>query len=73
MIFNGIVPKPWTEVGTAIVTDVYGNQLTLPTTSALSFVFSVMNMIKTVVALNIARIHVKVQNLQFRKILTGKY
>ena len=59
MIFTGIVKSPF-ETGWFFIVDGYGNLVTLPTVSAFSLVFSVLNMIKTLISLNIVHIHVEV-------------
>ena len=59
MIFTGIVKSPF-ETGWFCIVDGYGNLVTLPTVSAFSLVFSVLNMIKTLISLNIVHIHVEV-------------
>ena len=59
MIFTGIVKSPF-ETGWFFIVDGYGNLVTLPTISAFSLVFSILNMIKTLISLNIVHIHVEV-------------
>ena len=63
MILIGVIRKPWTDIDRTIITDPFGNQVTLPTTSAISLAFSIMNMTKTIIRLNIIGIHVKVGHI----------
>ena len=60
LILSGIIPKPWTHSDTFILQDWYGNKISLPTTSTLSLVFSVLNMLKAAVSFNVLRVHTKV-------------
>ena len=64
MIFTGIVKSPF-ETGWFFIVDGYGNLVTLPTVSAFSLVFSVLNIIKTLISLNIVHIHVEVNIATF--------
>ena len=57
---NGIIPKPWTQSDTFVLEDWYGNKISLPTTSTMALIFSVLNMIKAVISFNVIRIHSKV-------------
>ena len=59
LIFTGVVSNPF-EFGWFHKADMYGNEIWLPSLSACSLLFSSLSMMKTVIFLNIMRIHVKV-------------
>ena len=59
LIFTGVVSNPF-EFGWFHKADMYGNEIWLPSLSACSLLFASLSMMKTVIFLNIMRIHVKV-------------
>ena len=61
LILNGTIRSPFEEASQVVIVDFYGNPLTLPTISAFSLVFSMLSILKTVIALNILGIHIKVK------------
>ena len=65
LIFNGIIPKPWTQNDTLVLKDWYGNEISLPTTSTMALIFSVLNMFKAAISLNVIRIHTRVSKLRY--------
>ena len=70
LILNGKIPVPWHDSGRLSLTDWYGNQVHLPTTAAISLVFSVMSMVKAAIEFNIIRVHIQVK---FNFAATKKY
>ena len=57
-MMNGVIPKPWTDFGTYHFSDTKGNTFTLPTTSLISMIFSLLSMFKALVEFNIVNVHV---------------
>ena len=58
LMINGIIPRPWTDFGTYRFSDTEGNTFTLPTTSLISMIFSLLSMFKALVEFNIVNVHV---------------
>ena len=69
LIFTGVVSNPF-EFGWFHKADMYGNEIWLPSLSACSLLFSSLSMTKTVIFLNIMRIHVEVL-INFHKVEFG--
>ena len=57
-MMNGVIPRPWTDFGTYRFSDTEGNTFTLPTTSLISMIFSLLSMFKAIVEFNIVNVHV---------------
>ena len=60
LVLTGLIPLPWEESATVKIRDFYGNDLKFPAATVFSLTFSLFSMIKAIIYLNIARIHVGV-------------
>lgn len=58
LFFMGKIPKPWDEHGTLRIKDAQENTIILPTTAAISMIFSLVSMLKSIVSMNIFRVHI---------------
>ena len=63
LVITGTIPLPWEKNAYIHLTDLYGNDIYIPTTTVFSLAFSLFSMIKAIVYFNIARIHVGVSNI----------
>ena len=58
LIATGKVPKPWNTTATVQITDILtGNTLTLPTTGAISIIFSMISILKAAIEFNVFNVH----------------
>lgn len=55
---SGKVPFPWDKKQKVDIIDSAGNKLSLPASTSISLVLSLIHMIKTIVNLNIFRVHI---------------
>ena len=59
MIVSGKIPKPWETAGTVQITDyLTGNTVTLPTSGAISIVFSIISLLKAAIEFNVFHVHI---------------
>ena len=70
LVITGTIPLPWEKNAYIHLTDLYGNDIYIPTTTVFSLAFSLFSMIKAIVYFNIARIHVGVSNIVHSRIFS---
>ena len=70
LVITGTIPLPWEKNAYIHLTDLYGNDIYIPTTTVFSLAFSLFSMIKAIVYFNIARIHVGVSNIFHSRIFS---
>ena len=72
LIFTGVVQNPF-HFGWTTTRDIFGNSVKLPNISSFSLLFSSLSMFKTLIALNIVDIHIKVCFLIWRFQYASEY